>query len=437
MRWLTLFALMATTSSHCLDINNPDQIITRLDNTESFSFFYVGHPYGAHKGREYWKKYNTAYPPAGLLKNIDKLKSHDFAVLGGDIVEVCKDPNIDTLNDLLLKPLELPVLNSTGNHDYCLVEKAGYNPLLVFTLGSNTFLVLSSKNRMLEEKHQDWLEQHLEGLITDPTNKRVFIFTHRPVFFLLDNNLSLAAQKSNFSVEQDAQFMQRFGPLLERISDQNKEIFWFAGDMGIHLPIAYSNRNPNIHFIASGLYERPVDHYISVQVNSSKVDMKVHGLVEEMNSEITDYSSVWVADFLSEDDSLDYDEASNLIDEYLKSTKLNNTVPIIPVKTDGDSGQAYNFFRLNKAGDLLLRRDNCGEESIRPFFVQFHPVRKKDRRHRNNPWNGYHFYARKIGNHEKSCFAVIPVPDYPIKYIQSGQLGKEKELIWQYRIVLK
>jgi len=302
MRWLILLGLLVTTTSPCLEINNPDQIAARLNDTETFSFFYIGHSYGAHKGQEYWKKYDTAYPPADLLKNIDKLKAHDFAVLGGDIVEVCRDSNIDTLDELLLNPLGMPVLNSTGNHDYCLVEKAGYNPLLAFTLGSNAFLVLSSKTRMLEEKQQVWLKHQLEGLITNPTNKRVFIFTHRPVFLLLENDLSLAAEKSNYPVENDVRFKQRFGPLLKRLSDYDKEIFWFAGDMGIHLPIAYSNRKPNVHFIASGLYERPVDHYISIQVNSSKVALKVRGLVEEMNSEITDYSSAWVADFLSEDD---------------------------------------------------------------------------------------------------------------------------------------
>jgi hypothetical protein len=189
---------------------------------------------------------------------------------------------------------------------------------------------------------------------------------------------------------------------------------------------------------ASGIYDHTFDHYISIKVSSNKVDIKVNGLVEEMNPEIIDYNSAWITDYLSKDDSTGYNAGNYVIDEFTKSFGLEIATPIVPVKTEGDEDQAYKFYHLSKSGDLLLYRDNCNEdESIRPFFVQFHPVKKVDSKRRNDPWNGFHFYARNIGSHDKTCFAVIPVPDYPIKFIQSGQLGKEKELIWQYRIVLQ
>ena len=205
MRWLALpflLVLLAPSISHGVNINNPDAIKAAIDDPNSFSFFYIGHAYGAHNGGG-GKGKKLVYPHPEIIRIIDQLKQYNFAVFGGDVVEICNKQSVEAFEKFLVEPLGLPLINSMGNHDKCMQKIYGFPETQVFTQGNNTFLIINTAQIKLDKQKIDWLREQLDIFRRNPDSGRLFIFTHRPAFLLLDPSLKEATKYGNFSVEPD------------------------------------------------------------------------------------------------------------------------------------------------------------------------------------------------------------------------------------------
>lgn len=289
------------------DINNV-HYLDELSQAKiaDFSFFYAGHAYGKHNSKTYWEKYDVEYPAQALLDNIPILKEHDLAIFGGDVIERCLPPVLKALKESLLKPLAMPIFNSTGNHDVCLAnsENYDYEQNIAFQYGHTLFLITSSAKLTLEGAKVSWLIKKINESKSDDSVKNVFVLTHRPIFLSFVPELQQAAQLANDPVIEEQSIIDRFSESLTDFAILDKELYWLAGDVGVNYPLIYHQFASNIYFIASGMYENNYDHVVSVRVqdttltDKSIVSLDVKGLSSYKFKTIETYTYQWLKEFL-------------------------------------------------------------------------------------------------------------------------------------------
>lgn len=436
MRWLSLFFLLVSLTpsiSHGVNINNPDAIKAAVDDPDSFNFFYIGHSYGAHNGGGGKRK--IAYPHPEIIKTIDKLKNYDFAVFGGDVVEICNDNTVAAFEDFLAKPLGIPIINSMGNHDACMDKKYGFPALQAFTKANNTFLIINSKHKSLDSKQIEWLRQQLSKFNREEESKRVFIFSHRPTFLLLDPSLKEATKYGNFAVEPDEEFTEKISNIISSI-DTDKSVYWFAGDLGMKLSYVYQKLGQNVHLIGSGVYERDNDHYLDVVIKPESVEINAVNFLTSETSGLIEYSSSeFTARHFLPTKPFDEGWTETMLTKLFSSIGEGKRTPVKAIQLEHDASKAFDLYYLDESRSILLSKDNCGPSGDDIFYVQFHPSRVEDRRHRQRPWNGYHFYASRTGKNNDKCIAIFPLPDYPNKFILTGQRNDDGR-VWNAKITI-
>jgi len=428
MRWVVLIILFVPVYTYAIDINRTDAINESIEDPDSFRFFYVGHAYGAHNGGG--GKKGIVYPHPELIRQIEQLKKYDFGVFGGDVVEVCNKRSVQAFEDFFIKPLGIPLLNSMGNHDGCLMDVYNFPELQVFNKASNTFIVINSANRRLEEKIVDWLYKELGKFNSNDEAKRLFIFTHRPTFLLLDPALKNATRLGNFSVNPDKYFTDAIRNVILDMGP-GKSVYWFAGDLGMRIPYIYRKLGDNVSLIGSGVYERDSDHYLDVSVKSGKVEIKTINLIAGKSGELIDFTS---PEFIAKKlpaNALEEGWTETLLAKLYSSVDSGEQIKFKASNVENESKKAFNLNFLPASNSILLRKEDCGPSGDLIFFVQFHPARVEDRRIRARQWNGYHFYASKVG---KTCIATFPLPDYPFKFILTGQLDSG-DILWKAKIL--
>jgi hypothetical protein len=431
MRWLALLLLLSPSISYGVSINNSEAVSASIEDPDSFRFFYIGHAYGAHN--EEGGKKKLAYPHPEIIRLIDQLKIYDFGVFGGDVVEICNKQSVKAFEDFLVKPLGLPLINSIGNHDKCLQKMYGLPALQLITKEKNTFLIINSKYRKLENKKIDWLREQLEELNRKPDVIRIFIFTHRPTFLLLDPSLKGATGFGNFSVRPDEYFTDAIKKTILEI-DTNKSVYWFAGDLGMRLPYVYKKLGKNIHLIGSGVYERGSDHYLDVTINPDTVDIKTVNFLSGNKSELIEYTNPeFIANQFLPGEAFDEGWAETMLTKLYTSVGAGKRIAIKAEKLEHDTSKAFDFYYLPESNSILLSKENCGPSGDYIFYVQFHPTHVENRRVRGRPWNGYHFYAARTAKNDKKCIATFPLPDYPYKFILTGQRNDDGR-VWNARI---
>ena len=433
MRWITLlFFFLAPALSHGVNINNPDAIKTAIDDPDSFSFFYIGHAYGAHNNGGGANKF--VYPHPEIIRIIDQLKPYNFGVFGGDVVEICNKQSVEAFEEFLVKPLGLPLINSMGNHVKCLRKIYGFPDTQVFTHGNNTFLIINTAEIKLGKQKIDWLREQLDIFRRNPDSGRIFIFTHRPTFLLLDPSLKNATKFGNFAVKPDRDFTHSIKDIILDI-DPNKSVYWFAGDLGNKISYVYKKLGNNVHLIGSGVYERDNDHYLSVTVKPETVEIKAINFLSGQQSELIEFTNpeFKAKQFLP---AKPFDEGwtASILAKLYASIGIGETAPIKPNIVEGDTESAFIMSYHARTNSLILSKEKCLNSADNIFYVQFYPVRPEDRKHKTFLWNGYHFYASRVDMKKDKCIASIPLPDYPYKFIMTGQLTNERKLIWQARL---
>ena len=431
MRWLVFLILLAPSISYGVSINNTEAIGASIDDPDSFSFFYIGHAYGAHNGGGGKKK--IAYPHPEIIRLIDQLKKYNFGAFGGDIVEICNKQSVKAFEEFLVNPLGLPLINSIGNHDSCLQTMYDLPALQVITKDNNTFLIVNSKHRRLEHEKIDWLRVQLQEFNKNPDIKRLFIFTHRPSFLLLDPSLKGATGFANFPAKPDDYFTGAVKNTILEI-DSNKAVYWFAGDLGIHLPYVYKKLQNNIHLIGSGVYERDSDHYLDVTITPDAVDIKTVNFLSGNKSELIEYTNPeFIAKQFLPGEAFDEGWTETMLTKLYTSVGAGKRIAIKAEKLEHDASKAFDFYYLPESNSILLSKENCGPSGDDIFYVQFHPTHIDNRRIRGRPWNGYHFYAARTGKNDERCIATFPLPDYPYKFILTGQRNDDGR-VWNARI---
>jgi len=432
MRWLGLLILLIPAISHGVSINNPEAISAAIDDADAFRFFYIGHAYGAHNGGGGKKK--LVYPHPEIIRIIDQLKQYDFGVFGGDVVEVCNRQSVEALEKFLVKPLGLPLINSTGNHDNCLKKTYNYPSMQAFTKEKNTFLVISSNQRKLGKQMIEWLREQLEKFNRNPDTKRLFIFTHRPTFLLLDPSLKDAANLANFPVRPDSDFTSAIKNIISNI-DTNKAVYWFAGDLGLRLSSVYKKLGQNVHLIGSGVYERDNDHYLDVEIKPDTVEIKSVNFLSGQASELIEYTKAnFIAKQYLPGEAFDEGWTETLLTKLYASVGAGKKKLIKADLLELDTSKAFDFYLLPDSNSILLSKDNCGPSGDVIFYVQFHPLLVENRRKRGRPWNGYHFYASRTVKDKEKCIATFPLPDYPYKFILTGQINDGRR-VWNAKIL--
>jgi len=433
MRWLVLIILLTPSISYGVNINNPEAISDAIVDPDSFSFFYIGHAYGAHNGKGGEKQ--LAYPHPEILKVIDQLVNYHFGAFGGDVIEICNTQTIKAFEDFLVIPLGLPLINSMGNHDRCLDKIYGFPALQAFSKGNNSFLIINTNNRNFDNQQIEWLGKQLNIFNLDPKAKRIFIFSHRPTFMLLDPSLNAASGLANYPVEKNHFFTHKIGKTLSEI-DARKEVYWFAGDVGMRLSLIYKQLKPNIHFIASGLYERDEDHYLDIKVTSGKVNISAINFLSGDSSNLNiDNNSESKEMVLRPTKAFDDGWSATMLTKLYTSVGVGEARPIIPDHVEGDTKKMFNMSYHADTNTMVLTKEKCATSAENIFYVQFYPVHKQDRKHNTFLWNGYHFYASKVGSASNDeCVAVVPLPEYAYKYLMTGQLTSAREQIWQAKV---
>ena len=432
MRWLSLLILLAPTLIYGADINRPESINAAIDDANAFRFFYIGHAYGAHNGGGGKKK--IVYPHPEIIRLIDDLKQYNFGAFGGDVVEICNKNSVDAFEKFFAYPIGIPLINSMGNHDKCLQEIYGFPDTQTFTIGANTFLVINTNQIKLDKQKIDWLREEIKQFNDRPDTKRLFIFTHRPAFLLLDTALKEATKYGNFPVEPNQHFSNTIKPVLSRINP-GKTVYWFAGDLGLRLSYIYKKMGQNEHLIGSGVYERDSDHYLDVTIKPDTVEIKAINFLSGQTSELIEYTdSQFTAKRILQTNELDEGWTETMLTKLFSSVGEVKKSRLNAEKIEHDTSKAFDFYYLPETNSILLSKENCGASGDAIFYVQFHPLHLENRRHRGKPWNGYHFYATRTGKNEDKCIATFPLPDYPYKFILTGQ-HVDKKIVWNAKLL--
>ncbi len=331
--------LMAFVFGQELDLNNPSTMAS-ID-TESFSFTYIGHAFGADNDSSYWQNNTVDYPATALLSNMSILKQPDFTIFGGDIVQRCFPQVFAVLETSLLNRLDMPVFNSAGNQDFCFVEQYGFDKTIDFVHGANLFLVISSEFGELEKENQDWLIDKLTAALQNETIKNVFVFTHRPLFLDFLPELQQAASLTNTPVKAAKETAETFLNILDEFPKAQKNVYWLASDVGENYPLISHKYNENVQFIASGLYDHAYDHVLNIDVSSqttkAEVTISITNLGNYKFSSLEDYSPEWLEKFVKE-------KAATLDSvTYLKSIKSDSIKKLISFeRLNGDAYQNKN-----------------------------------------------------------------------------------------------
>ena len=433
MRWLVLFLLLFPSLSYGLNINNSEAIGASIDDPDSFRFFYIGHAYGAHNGGG-GKGKKIVYPHPEIIRIIDQLKQYNFAVFGGDVVEICNKQSVEAFEKFLVEPLGLPLINSMGNHDKCMQKIYQFPDTQVFTRGNNTFLIINTAQIELDQQKVVWLREQLDIFRRDPDSSRIFIFTHRPTFLLLDPSLKDATKYGNFAVKPDIDFTNSIKKTISDI-DSNKSVYWFAGDLGMKLSYIYKKLGNNVHLIGSGVYERDNDHYLDVTVKPDTVEIKAINFLSGQTSELIEYTNPdFTAKQFLPDEAFDEGWTETMLTKLYTSVGAGKRIPVNADKLEHDTSKAFDIYYLPESNSILLSNENCGPSGDDIFYVQFHPSHLENRRVQARPWNGYHFYAARTGKNNEKCIATFPLPDYPYKFILTGQRNDEGR-VWNAKLI--
>ena len=271
------------------------------NKAENFSFFYAGHAYGTPSNVN---SSTTDYPAKGLLNNIAKLKQHDFAVFGGDMIYSCLPASLVALENTLLKQLAMPIFNSSGNHDTCLSSSANYDydRNISIQYGHNLFLIISSpKKRTSEVADVTWLIDEITNSKTNPKIRNVFVFTHIPIFLGLEPELKQAAELANNPLLEKASVINSLTQSMTDFKNMNKKLYWLSGDIGAQYPLIYHQYADNIYFLASGMFDNKYDHVLSIKVNDSAhpddVRISIIGVSSHKFSALETYTHEWLARF--------------------------------------------------------------------------------------------------------------------------------------------
>jgi len=219
-----------------------------------YSFVVAGHAYGNPESYT-----SSIYPP--MLDVLDTLIAHqqgvDQLILTGDVVAKPTPENWETVRSELDERAIKEWFIAPGNHDISpymdsVIQTDKY---LAHVRADYLFLILNTS-------HPGWtLDKQQITFVENTLNEHqenvngIFVFSHQlwwenqpPASFQLDS-----LRPNSFALlEGPSTFWEDVFPLFE---DIDKEVYFFAGDMGCHFSLMgyYEDHYENFHFYGSGM----------------------------------------------------------------------------------------------------------------------------------------------------------------------------------------
>ena len=153
------------------------KILTTPENGTDYSFYLVGHLYGAPENQL------SSFPASSFLANISLFNNTDiaFIVSLGDNYRRADSIHISNFENSVLKKIWRPFFNSVGNHDVSnriLYEKIFGQTYYSFQYANELYICLDSEIRDegLFEDQKEFLVSIIENAIEDNDIKNAFIF---------------------------------------------------------------------------------------------------------------------------------------------------------------------------------------------------------------------------------------------------------------------
>jgi hypothetical protein len=263
---------------------------------DRFSFFVIGHAYGAHTQRP--RIYGASpLPAASLLANLDILRRYDLGFFTGDVVQACGPRSLAQFKRLVADRLTLPIFNAKGNHDNCPEYNARHKDRLAFSIHDDRFVILPYAGA----EQVDFLTEQLQNRLSAPAPGRIFVFSHRPIWTNLAPDLHLAGRKANIAIKDDPDFTARLAPLLRRLNDGDgrHRLYWFSGDVGSpgSYPVFFHRLGCCVQLLASGLNDDDMDNYLRVEVSPDVVRIEVQSLTGRALEPLESYDVDWLEAF--------------------------------------------------------------------------------------------------------------------------------------------
>ncbi len=285
--FLTGFVLLCFAHSNAQYTSPFNQKTIDSDSSGAYSFIVSGHFYGDGTN-------NSRFPANSLLANLDWMNASNASMLVclGDLFKDISN-DIPTYQSSLFDQLEIPLVNTVGNHDLTgsvYQDNFGETGFL-FEVNQDIHLVIDT-----EQDNGDVVGVQLDRLkkIREQVKKgemnNVFIYTHRTVWseayaemdgLFLDNTQGLTA--TNFKDE--------VLPVLKEISAYS-EVFWFSGSLGT-APSSFfyfEDQENKVKIIGTAIRALPRDAVLKVNVNQGKVAFETHSLTQQELLPLESYS---------------------------------------------------------------------------------------------------------------------------------------------------
>ena len=268
---------------------------------QSYRFIVAGHIYGN-------PDCYSIYPAETFITDIPRLKALDpsMIVLLGDTVRHSREENFNMLKDTVLEKFDVPIYNAVGNHD---VE----NRTLYESRYNKTFYTFKHQNSQMIFIDTELSKQNITGeqysmLINALSNsekdheiQNIFIFMHKPLFFIEDERYRRIAIHVNAwsSYSKESNFKEILSEQLLPLS-RKKDIFLIAGDVGVQgsFPLFYDKEDDAaIHYLATGLGETEDDSVLLIDVNRKNVSITPISLTGRKLEDMEVYNTTYWEDY--------------------------------------------------------------------------------------------------------------------------------------------
>ena len=243
--------------------------IPLVDNNQPIKFLVAGHVYGKPGEEEF-------HPAATLINNVALLRNlnPDFVVFLGDTVWKPKGDNFDTLDLLLLEPLQVPIFNAVGNHDVTkrdIYQERYGDTVFAFIFKNQLFFILDTTLQYydLNPDQLIFVQSTIENQMKASDLSAIHLFMHHLLFLDEEEVYGKQHLKPNEGDGVSESFQDFLKSTLYQVSD-SIPIFIYAGDVGAFKPGNLSplyKQDPghNITFLASGLGNHQNDSILIVE----------------------------------------------------------------------------------------------------------------------------------------------------------------------------
>ena len=271
---LFLFSFFVLIQFATAQVVSPFNKLAVEDTSDNYSFIVSGHFHGASSNQ-------STFPASTIIAGVDTLNSlhPSFLMSLGDMFLDVNQTYITNYQKCLFNKLNMPLFNAVGNHDLSngnMYEKVYGRTYYSFVFHSNLVVALNTEmnDGSLKGEQLAFFINAIKQAHSDSI-KRVFIFSHRPIWS--ENDL---AYESLFKGNSRSEFgsnnyEEEIKPLLMEFS-KTKSIYWMSGSMA-NGPVSFFYHNEpesGITFMQTAIRDLPRDAVLLVNVIDGKISFK-------------------------------------------------------------------------------------------------------------------------------------------------------------------